>query len=119
MYTTVALHNIQFFAYHGFYAQEQVLGNHFVVDVSVEFIPTAIDDDLQHTLNYEELYTIVQAQMLQPRKLLETVANAINNNIVAAYPFAQTVCTGITKLNPPLPGQVGSSFIQIKYTKPA
>lgn len=114
----VALHGMSFFAYHGFYPEEQLIGNHFLLDVEVEFEQNSpFNDSITHTVNYESLYTIVKAEMQQPRKLLETVAEAINSRVLAAFPFAATVCTGITKLNPPLAGQVASSFVQIKYSK--
>ncbi|MDP9047534.1 MAG: dihydroneopterin aldolase, partial [Bacteroidota bacterium] len=37
MNTTISLHGAEFFAYHGFYPEEQVLGNRFLVDIEVEY----------------------------------------------------------------------------------
>jgi 7,8-dihydroneopterin aldolase/epimerase/oxygenase len=116
----VALQGVHFFAYHGFYPQEQVLGNKFIVDVEVEFLQQHhfADDEIAHTVNYETLYNIVEAQMKQPRKLLETVVQAIIDELKTIYPFVETIRVGLKKLNPPLPGIVDCSFIEITYHKP-
>ena len=117
---TVALQGIQFFAYHGFYPEEQILGNHFVLDVSVMFPQQHhfSSDEIAHTVNYEQLYQMVDAEMKIPRKLLETVIQGIIDRMKTAYPFAETIQAGIKKLNPPLAGPVTCSFIEIIYTKP-
>ena len=116
----VALQGVQFFAYHGFYPEEQILGNHFLVDVSVEFPQQHhyADDEIAHTINYEQLYAMVDTEMKHTRKLLETVVQGIIDQIKQAYSFADTITVGLKKLNPPLPGQVACSFIEITYRKP-
>jgi len=116
----VALQGVQFFAYHGFYPEEQILGNHFIVDVSVEFLQQHHynDDEIAYTVNYEQLYAMVDTEMKHTRKLLETVVQGIIDKAKVAYPFAATIIAGITKLNPPLSGNVAASFIQITYQKP-
>jgi len=116
----VALQGIKFFAYHGFYPEEQVLGSHFIVDVSVEFPQEHHydDDEIAHTVNYEQLNEMVATEMKRTRKLLETVVQGIVDRAKAAYPFAQIIKASITKLNPPLTGDVASSFIEITYNKP-
>ncbi len=116
----VALQGVRFFAFHGFYPEEQVLGNHFVVDVEVKFLQQHhfTNDEIAHTVNYEQLYNAVAAQMKHPRKLLETVVQAIIDELKTAYPFVETIRVGLKKLNPPLPGIVDCSFIEITYHKP-
>jgi dihydroneopterin aldolase len=115
----VALQGVQFFAYHGFYPEEQVLGSHFIVDVAVEFLQQHhyTDDEIAHTVNYEQLYQFADAEMKHTRKLLETVVQGIIDRIKTAYPFAEVIRASITKLNPPLPGNVASSFVEISYHK--
>lgn len=116
----VALQGIKFFAYHGFYPEEQILGSHFVVDVSVEFAQHHHyhDDEIAYTVNYEQLYTMVDAEMRHTRKLLETVVQGIIDRAKAGYPFAEIIKASITKQNPPLGGDVAASFIEITYHKP-
>jgi dihydroneopterin aldolase len=116
----VALHGVKFLAYHGFYPQERIMGNHFIVDAEVEFLQLHqfTDDEIAHTVNYEQVYAIVDKHMRITRKLLETVVQSIIDDLKTTYPFAETIRVGLKKLNPPLPGSVACSFIEITYHKP-
>jgi dihydroneopterin aldolase len=115
----INLSGAEFFAYHGYYPEEQVLGNQFVVDISVSFKPVTDlkEDDLQNTLNYEQLYTIACEEMLNTRKLLETVAQAIIDRIRSQYSFVAAVKVSVKKMNPPLKGKVASTSVTISYNK--
>lgn len=113
---TVALRDVKFYAYHGFYPEEQLIGNLFFVDVEVFFVPNGDTEELKNTLNYEIINEIITAQMKQTQKLLETVVKAIISDLIANYPFLTAAKVGIRKLNPPLKGEVGHSSVQLSYT---
>jgi dihydroneopterin aldolase len=115
----VALHGAEFFARHGYYHQEQQLGNQFVVDIEVSFDPAGDfnDDKLSNTLNYEQLYTIACEEMKINRQLLETVVQAMIDRIKAEFDFAETIKVRLKKLNPPLKGKVEASSVTITYKK--
>ncbi|AZI27100.1 dihydroneopterin aldolase [Pedobacter sp. G11] len=112
---TVALKDVKCFALHGFYSEEQLTGNHFIVDLETTFLPIGFDDELAQTVNYEDLNQIILEEMRNTQKLLETVLNNIINKVIALYPFVERVEVSIKKLNPPMPGQVGHSFVQLSY----
>ncbi|MFM7855953.1 MAG: dihydroneopterin aldolase, partial [Flammeovirgaceae bacterium] len=61
----VVLEGLEFHAYHGVYPHERSSGNKFQVDISVEteFLESAFRDELEGTINYENLYSIVKAEM--------------------------------------------------------
>ena len=115
----VALHEIKFFAYHGFYPEEQILGNSFLIDAEVEFKNEGIEEDISKTVNYEKLYFMLAEEIKQPRKLLETLAQEMVKKIRLEFPFLETIKVGIKKLNPPLPGEVKYSLIEITWIKEA
>lgn len=119
MMMEVALHSAEFFARHGYYAEEQQLGNRFVVDIEVGFIPAdnLAEDNLANTLNYERLYEIAEEEMSTNRQLLETVVQAIIDRLKAEFPFAVRILVRLKKLNPPLKGKVKSSAVTITYNK--
>ena len=116
---TVALHGAEFFAKHGFYPEEQLLGCKFLVDISVGFIPAGDlhQDNLSNTVNYERLYHIAAGQMQYPKKLIETLAQAIVEDIKKEYPYIENAEVRIRKLNPPLKGRVDHSSVTISYTR--
>ena len=115
---TVALRDVKCHALHGYYPQEQLTGIYFMVDVVVEFLPYGNTENLQHTVNYEVLNTIILEEMKNTQKMLETVVRNIIDRTISSYPFVLTAEVGIRKMNPPMPGQIGHSFVQLKYTAP-
>lgn len=114
---TVALNDVRCFAYHGFYPEEQLIGNHFIVNIAAEYEANVFDDDLKNTINYEELNQILLQEMSKTQKLLETVLKNIITQIVDTYSFVHKVSVRINKLHPPMPGQVGSSMVQLSYQR--
>lgn len=114
---TVALRDVKCFALHGYYPEEQLTGIYFMVDVVVTFVPSTGDtEDLNHTVNYEVLNTIILEEMKRTQKMLETVVKSILDRVIENYPFILTGEVGIRKLNPPMPGEIGLSFVQLSYT---
>jgi len=113
---TVALKDVKCFALHGYYPEEQLIGNHFIIDLETEFIPQGFDDELAQTVNYEDLNEIILNEMKNTQKLLETVLKNIISKVINIYPFVEHVNVSIKKLNPPMPGQIGHSFVQLSYT---
>jgi len=53
--SSIELVNMEFYAYHGCFREEQIIGNKFVVSMSVEadVSKATISDDLADTLNYQ------------------------------------------------------------------
>jgi dihydroneopterin aldolase len=111
----INLNGAEFFAFHGYYPEEQLLGCRFLVDLSVSFEPTAdlAEDDLLNTVNYEQLYNIACEEMKITRKLIETVAQAIADTIKQKFPFVKNTRVSIKKINPPLKGKVGYSSVVV------
>jgi len=113
----IALHGAEFFAFHGFYPEEQKLGNWFVVDIDVEFTPNAniSDDDLNNSVNYEQLYDIACEEMKLTKKLIETVAQAIIDEIKNQYAFVDRIQVRVKKMNPLVGAKTKYSSVTIQY----
>lgn len=116
---TVALRDVKCYALHGYYPEEQLTGIYFLVDVVVTFTPNTDTENLERTVNYEVLNNIILDEMKHTRKMLETVVKSILDRVIENYPFILTGEVGIKKLNPPMPGEIGHSFVQLKYTSPS
>ncbi len=112
----VALIDARFFAYHGYYPEEQVLGNEFKVDIQVAFAKhTESADELENTVNYQTLHTIAKDEMQHPRKLLETVAESMLHRIVADFPFVEEVDVTIHKSHPPFGSDAAKAAITLTW----
>src|SRR5688572_4542768 len=111
----IALEGLEFHAFHGVYPHERESGNWFEVDVAVEtdFSLAAATDELVGTVNYETLFKIVKAEMEQPSKLLETVAEKIANDVLEGFPNVLSVEFKISKVNPPIGGKCRKATVSL------
>lgn len=114
----VSLEGMRFFAYHGFYPEEQISGTEFMVDVDTELeVFSGGDDDISNTVNYERLFQIVSSEMQMPRKLLETVAHAILEQVRHEFLAVMYIRVLIRKMHPPLGGEVRNSAIELTFSR--
>ncbi len=102
----ISLEEMEFFAYHGFYEEEQKIGNKYSVDVHIEAdVSKAVySDKLADTLNYESVYQIVVEEMQRPTRLLEHLAQRIIDSILQKFFIAEKVSVSVSKFNPPVGG---------------
>ena len=114
----VAVEGMRFYAYHGFYEEEQILGNNYLVDVYVEtdFTKAKEEDDLSGTVNYEAIYNTTKRVMAINAKLLEHVGQKIAVSLKQQFEAIQKITVRVSKLNPPFGGDVARSFIEITET---
>ncbi|MFQ3575824.1 MAG: dihydroneopterin aldolase [Cytophagales bacterium] len=112
----VILEGIEFFANHGYYDEEQKVGNRYVVDVVVNApLHAAGESDLlSQTVNYEKIYKIVNLVMSKPARLLEHLAHLIIENIKVEYPEIHGVEVKVSKHNPPIGGICQKACVKLK-----
>lgn len=111
---TISLKNIEFFAYHGVYESEKLLGNRFILNMHVHFLPTVTPiARLEETLNYEVLFKRVSDRMAQPTPLLETIVMELAEEVLASFLQINAVFVSLEKCNPPIAGLVGS--VEVAY----
>lgn len=100
----MVLNRMQFYGYHGVFAEENKLGQRYYADVelSLDLSQAGRSDDLGQTINYAEVYervkTIVQGQ---PFKLIEALAEAIASDLLHQYTNVNDVTVRVTKPHPP------------------
>lgn len=111
----ISLEGIRLWGRHGYYAEEETLGREFILDVQVyvDIGEAAEEDDLSHSVNYETLYHICQAEFREPAKLLETVAQRILERINRQFDGLKGVKVKIRKMNPPLGGRVDEASVEV------
>jgi dihydroneopterin aldolase len=102
-----------FFAHHGCFEAERVVGTHFCVNLSfdVSTEKAEISDDISDTVSYLDVYQIVKTEMQASSNLLEHVARRVVNAVPQAFPQISNVCVSVEKLNPSLGGEVGSAQV--------
>ena len=114
MMMQIHLHGLKFFAFHGFFDEERKLGNHFEVNADISYVPSLIPvKHIEQTINYVNVFGLIEKRMAVPTPLLETIATEIAVAVLADFPLAESVSLTIHKLTPPIlnfQGKVGVSF---------
>lgn len=111
----IELQDVRFHAFHGVMPQEGRVGADFLVSVRVGIaLEKAMQsDDVEDTLNYAELYQLVQREMAIPSKLLEHVAGRIVKAIGKDFPDVTSIDLKLTKLNPPMGADCAGASVEI------
>tara|TARA_R100001039_G_C1843856_1_gene104409 strand:+ start:1260 stop:1622 length:363 start_codon:yes stop_codon:yes gene_type:complete len=113
----IKVENIRVFAHHGCLKEETKIGCDYRVDLKIKanLKTSAKTDDLSDTVDYVFLNRIVREEMLKPSKLLETVAKRILNRIFKEDKLVDKATICVSKLNPPIGGDV--EMVTIKMTE--
>lgn len=117
--TYIDLEDMEFYAYHGCYSEEQQIGNHFVVQLRLGYDAERASrtDDINDAVNYTEAYRIVQQEMSITSHLIEHVAARILASLMAQIsPLREAVVT-VKKMNPPMPGYMRSVSVTLKSVR--
>jgi dihydroneopterin aldolase len=108
--------NIRVYAYHGCLVEEGKIGSDYRVDLTVkaDLSKSAKTDNLEDTVDYVLLNRIVKQEMAIRSKLLEEVAKRILNRIISEIPIVKMVKVAVSKLNPPIGGNVAMVTIEMR-----
>lgn len=106
----VKVSTIKLYAYHGCLNEEAVLGSDYILDITVEadLNLASLSDKLSDTIDYVLINTIVKEEMRIKSKLLEHVAKRIMDRIFQDTPIVSWVEVSVSKLNPPINGDVAA-----------
>ncbi len=112
----IKVENIRVFAHHGCLKEETKIGSDYRVDLEVEanLQTSAKTDKLIDTVDYVFLNRIIKEEMEMPSQLLETVAKRILNRIFSEDKLVTKGTVWVSKLNPPIGGDV--ERVTIKMT---
>ncbi len=102
----IEIEGMEFYAFHGCYEEEQIVGNRFLVDLMFEtdVENASSSDSIEDTVSYLEVYQITAAEMAVKSHLLENVAKRIIDAIIDKFPAIKYLKVRVSKCNPPLGG---------------
>lgn len=101
---TMLLKGMQFYGYHGVFAEENKLGQKFGVDLELklDLEKAAATDDLSYSIDYSQLHALTKSIVEgPPYKLIEALAGGIASRVLEAYTMINEVTVRVTKPNPP------------------
>ncbi len=111
----INIEGINLYGYHGCLEEEAKIGANYIVDVLMEtdFTEAAKTDDLSKTIDYVTVFNIVKTEMAIRSKLIESVGKRIVDELKKEFDTLKKVEVKISKLNPPMNGNVEKVSIVI------
>jgi 7,8-dihydroneopterin aldolase/epimerase/oxygenase len=109
----ILIENMEFYSFHGHFKEERIVGNKFLVDLTIETdmsIPKE-SDNLKDAVNYQRVYEIVKLQMEKKSHLLEHIAGRIIDAVYDEVEGIKKLTVKVSKMNPPMGGKIGSVSI--------
>lgn len=115
----ILLENMEFFAYHGCFKEEQIIGNRFLVNMELETdtAKAELSDHLHDTVNYQAVYRLVAEQMAEKSHLLEHIARRIIATVMSAFPAIMRIRIKVSKMNPPMGGKMECVSVEVEEAR--
>lgn len=106
---------MEFYAFHGCYKEEQIVGNRFRVDLSftIDVTQATESDSILDTVSYLTVYEIVKEQIAITSHILEHVSQRILDALKQQFPQILETTIKVTKLAPPLGGQLTGVSVEM------
>jgi dihydroneopterin aldolase len=106
---------MRFYAHHGCFEEERKIGTHFRVDMVFETDTSRaeVSDNIADTVSYLDVYQVVKREMEISSHLLEHVARRVGESVKREFPTVVSVRVKVSKLNPPLGGQMESVSVEV------
>jgi len=116
----IIIEEMEFYAFHGHYQEEQIVGNRFLVDLELESdlsVP-ALSDKLEDAVNYQKAYQIIKKEMRRTKSnLLENIGKRILDALYQEMEGIEKARIRIRKLNPPMGGPIKSVGVTLSRKK--
>ena len=112
----IRVRDIKIHTNHGCMVEEEKIGSDYVVHVEVKtnLSDSSLSDDLQDTVDYVAIFSIVYAEMMIRSKLLEVVVQRIIDRIMNEHLSVMEATVEVAKINPPIGGDVGYVSVERK-----
>jgi dihydroneopterin aldolase len=118
--STIRLKNVRIFTNHGCLVEEEKIGSDYLVNLTItaSLTKAAKTDNLNDTVDYVHLQNIIKSEMAQRSKLLEHVGQRILDKIFTELPLVKKATISISKLNPPIGGDVAEVVVTMSASAP-
>lgn len=116
----ILIEQLDIYAYHGFFSEEERLGQRFVLDLvlDVDLRAAALSDRLADTVDYGRAVAIVSEAFTARRyHLLEGAARAIALALFEAFAPVAGVEVTLRKPAPPIPATLGAVGVKLSFRR--
>jgi dihydroneopterin aldolase len=117
---SILIEKLDIYAYHGFFSEEERLGQRFTLDLvlATDIRASAISDALADTVDYGKVVVVVtQAFTARRFNLLEAAARAVALAVLDAFPPVTRIEITLRKPAPPIPATLASVGIRLDFRR--
>ena len=107
----IIIEEMEFYAFHGHYQEEQIVGNRFLVDLELEcdLSEPAASDQLSDAVNYQQAYKLIKNEMRRTKSnLLENIGKRILDALFREMEGIDQATIRVRKMHPPMGGTIRS-----------
>jgi len=116
----ILIEKLDIYAYHGFFSEEERLGQRFVLDLVLEtdLRASSISDALCDTVNYGKVVEVATEAFTARRfNLLEAAARAVALAVLDAFPSVSRIEVTLRKPAPPIHATLASVGIKLDFRR--
>ncbi len=116
----IHLKNMLFYGYHGDLAEENRLGQRFIVDLalSLDIAEVARTDALESTVDYVAVHEVCRALVEEERvRMIETLAARIAEKLLGTFPRIAAVDVTVKKPSVPMKGVLDYVAVETSRTR--
>lgn len=113
------LEKMEFFAFHGCFSEERVIGNRYHVWLSymTDISKPASTDNIHDAVNYIDIYETIQQEMALTSHLIEHVGTRITDSLLDRFATIDSIKLKLQKLNPSMGGHMHAVSITIEKSR--
>jgi 7,8-dihydroneopterin aldolase/epimerase/oxygenase len=113
----IEIEGMEFYAYHGHFKEEQIVGNKFLIDLKIETdcLKPSQTDLIKDAVNYQSAYKIIKKEMQKKSHLLEHIAGRILDALYNELENINSITVKVSKINPPMGGKIKN--VSVTMTK--
>lgn len=113
----IIIKGLKVFAYHGVLPEEKKQGQLFYLDLELytDLSLPCLSDNVEHTVNYDEVCTLTERLMTQKTyDLIERAAQVVCDGILEAFPQVSEVELTLRKPNAPVKCEIEYAAVRLR-----
>ena len=117
----IILRDLGFYGYHGLFAEEEKLGQRFIIDLEcgVDLTAPGETDAIGHTVSYADIYDVVKSTFEGQRtKLIEALGHNIVTALFDRFGDVSWIIIRIRKPEAPIAMVRGEAAIELHRVRP-
>lgn len=116
----MVLHRMEYYGYHGVFAEERKLGQRYYIDLEIDMdlSEAGRNDDLTKTINYAEIHELVK-QIVENKsfQLIEALGEHIASSLLDTYTIINALTVKVTKPHPPFDIHFEGVTVELRRTR--